>query len=157
MFNMSSKVQISKLKSHLGFWLRFVSNYVSYAFARKLAKHSITVAEWVILREIFEYNRSVSQNELVQSTGLTKGAISKLIARLIEKKLLSCKQDLDDRRYQTMELTEKAILLIPKLAGLADKNDCDFFACLNTNERNKLMLILQKIVKENKLTNLPIK
>ena len=44
---------LSDLKQHAGFWLRFVSNHVSHAFARKLLSSGVTVAEWVVLREMY--------------------------------------------------------------------------------------------------------
>ncbi|MEI9903207.1 MAG: hypothetical protein WDN06_03970 [Asticcacaulis sp.] len=44
----------SHLEAHLGYWMRFVSNHVSQAFARKVEAHGVTVAEWVVLRELFE-------------------------------------------------------------------------------------------------------
>ena len=34
---------VSDLKSHIGFWMRFVSNHVSQAFAAQLLRTGITV------------------------------------------------------------------------------------------------------------------
>ncbi|MFI5290109.1 MAG: MarR family transcriptional regulator, partial [Polyangia bacterium] len=45
---------VRPLEAHLGFWLRFVSNHVSQAFSRRLAAHEVSVAEWVVLRELLE-------------------------------------------------------------------------------------------------------
>ena len=45
---------VSHLEAHLGYWLRFVSNHVSHAFSRKLFARDVTVAEWVVLRELYE-------------------------------------------------------------------------------------------------------
>ena len=53
---MSEKV--SNLKSHLGFWMRMVSNNVSYSFANKLNSSGVTVAEWVVLREMYSTNKT---------------------------------------------------------------------------------------------------
>ena len=43
----------STLEDHAGYWLRYVSNHVSHAFARKVEAQGVTVAEWVLLREMF--------------------------------------------------------------------------------------------------------
>jgi hypothetical protein len=56
---MSGSVQhtgapVSGLQDHLGYWLRYVSNQVSHAFSVKLAAREVTVAEWVMLRELFD-------------------------------------------------------------------------------------------------------
>ena len=45
---------IAALGDHLGYWLRLVSNHVSGAFAEKLAARDISVAEWVLLRELYD-------------------------------------------------------------------------------------------------------
>ncbi|MGZ3727553.1 MAG: MarR family transcriptional regulator, partial [Pseudobdellovibrio sp.] len=49
----SLRPRASDLKSHIGYHLRVVSNAVSHSFARKLAVSGVTVAEWVILREMY--------------------------------------------------------------------------------------------------------
>ena len=86
---------ISDLKSHTGFWLRFVSNHLSQKFARRLDGSGVTVAEWVILREMFDAE-IVSPSLLASVTGLTRGAVSKLIERLREKKLLIRTESAED-------------------------------------------------------------
>lgn len=48
------KRNVSTLKSHIGYHMRVVSNEVSQAFAKKLRKYDVAVAEWVILREMYE-------------------------------------------------------------------------------------------------------
>ena len=63
------------LGAHLGYWLRFVSNHVSYAFARKLADKDVTAAEWVVLHELYG-ERAVAPSSLADRLGLTRGAIS---------------------------------------------------------------------------------
>ena len=50
---MQDKINISSLEDHTGYWLRCVSNYVSHAFARKLAEKDVTVAEWALMRVLY--------------------------------------------------------------------------------------------------------
>ncbi len=45
---------MSDLTSHLGYWLRYVSNHVSQALARKVESHGVTVAEWVLMRQLLD-------------------------------------------------------------------------------------------------------
>ena len=40
---------ISSLESHIGFWLRFVSNHVSNRFALLVEKEGVSISEWVAL------------------------------------------------------------------------------------------------------------
>jgi hypothetical protein len=44
----------SDLTAHLGYWLRYVSNHVSQPFARKVEARGVTVAEWVLMRQMLE-------------------------------------------------------------------------------------------------------
>jgi DNA-binding MarR family transcriptional regulator len=144
----------SDLHSHIGFWLRYVSNHVSHAFAQKLLASGVTVAEWVILREMFDRD-GAAPSDLAELTGLTRGAISKLADRLIAKKLLARSYAKDDRRYQTLALTTAGRSLVPTLAKLADENDEQFFAALSPKQRKRLVNTLKKLVEANHLSTLP--
>src|SRR5271156_5542511 len=126
--------KVSPLEAHLGYWLRFVSNHVSQAFAGKLAGRDVTVAEWVVLRELLNRD-AAAPSALAGRLGLTRGAISKLADRLIAKLLVTRTADKTDRRYQSLALTRAGRALVPKLSALADANDIEFFADLSSGER----------------------
>jgi DNA-binding MarR family transcriptional regulator len=144
----------SSLESHAGFWLRFVSNHVSHAFARKLGTTGVTVAEWVILRELFDTGET-SPSRLAASTGLTRGAVSKLVDRLLHKDLVTRVEAEGDRRFQDVKMTATGRALVPKLAALADQNDEEFFSQLSARERESLVATLKKLVLANKLKQIP--
>ncbi len=150
----SRPAKINDLRSHLGFWLRFVSNHVSHAFGRKLLQSGVTVAEWVILREMYD-REEMSPSVLAEVTGLTRGAVSKLIDRLLTKKLVARQDRTDDRRFQDISLTSAGRRLVPTLAAIADKNDTDFFKALSATERHVLLETLKKLVQANDLHQLP--
>ena len=149
--------QISNLHSHIGLWLRLVSNHVSHAFARKLETSGVTVAEWVILREMYGRNGTMPPSAVADLTGLTRGAISKLIDRLLVKKLVSRTDSVKDRRFQDICLTPKGTALVPQLAKIADANDSKFFSVLTQIERNTLIAILKKTATRHGLARIPIK
>lgn len=149
-----SAASVSTLASHTGFWLRLVSNHVSHSFARKLAGSGATVAEWVILREIFEAGKT-SPGRLATSTGLTRGAVSKLVERLVRKGLVSRTEADRDRRFQDVELTAAGRALVPRLAALADRNDQEFFSRLAAKEREALVITLKRLVALNDLKGTP--
>ena len=94
---MSDSPAVSHLTAHLGFWLRLVSNHVSHAFARKLHGAGVTVAEWVLLRELYQEAR-IGPSRLAERMGMTRGAISKLADRLVAKDLLEREDRADDAR-----------------------------------------------------------
>lgn len=146
---------ISNLHTHLGYWLRVVSNAVSQNFARKVRAEGVTVAEWVFLRMLFDAE-SIGPSQLAENMGMTRGAISKLADRLIEKSLIEREENPDDKRAHTLSLTNAGRALVPRLARLADENDAEFFDKLPHEERLRLELILKSIVSQRDLKNIPI-
>lgn len=145
---------ISPLESHLGYWLRYVSNHVSHSFQRKVAATGVTVAEWVLLREMYECE-AVSPTDLVEATGLTKGTISKLLARLERKRLAHRESVPQDRRGQIVTLTPTGRALVPELARLADFNDAEFFGHLSHRQRRQLEHTLRQLVSHHQLRAIP--
>jgi DNA-binding MarR family transcriptional regulator len=147
--------QVSPLEAHLGYWLRFVSNQVSHSFSVKLAGRDITVAEWVVLRELYECDDMVP-SALAQKIGMTRGAISKLVDRLSARGFVTRTTSDEDRRYQALALTAKGRAMVPKLAALADQNDADFFGHLKAAERESVKAIMREIVNRHGLKSVPV-
>jgi DNA-binding MarR family transcriptional regulator len=150
-----SKPPASDLTSHLGYWLRYVSNHVSNAFAQKLAVKDVTVAEWVLMRTLYAHE-AIAPSAVAREMGMTRGAITKLADRLIAKQLATRKADLVDGRAQTLALTKAAESLVPELAALADRNDAEFFDHLSIAERRGLADLLKGIVERHGLTAPPV-
>ncbi len=146
---------VSNLTAHVGFWLRYVSNHVSQAFARKLEGHGVTAAEWVVMRELHD-GEAVAPSRLAGRLGMTRGAITKLAERLIETSLATRKANPDDARAQTLTLTAQGRRLVPELAALADRNDAEFFDHLTAAETATLKRLLKGIVERRGLKTLPI-
>ena len=145
----------SELTAHLGFWLRTVSNHVSYAFAGKLAAKGVTAAEWVMMRALYGKG-PLPPSRIANEMGMTRGAITKLADRLINKSLIIRKADSDDGRAQTLALTPQGSSLVPELAALADQNDAEFFGDLTKAEREMLERLLKRLVKHGQMTAMPI-
>ena len=151
---MSRPTELSSLESHLGYWLRYVSNHVSHAFSLKLAARGVTVAEWVVLRELYEGETAPSA--LADRLGMTRGAISKLADRLIVKALIVRRATAGDRRFQSLALTRQGRAVIPKLAALADENDQEFFAALDRETRETIAAAMKDIVRRKGLRGAPV-
>lgn len=149
-----SGATVSGLESHTGFWLRFVSNHVSQAFARKLLNSGVTPAEWVVLRQMYD-QREMSPSVLADWIGMTRGAASKLVDRLLAKALVTRQERSDDRRFQNIALTPVGRRLVPRLAAIADQNDREFFTPLLLEEREALVTIMRKLVQAHGLQKLP--
>ncbi len=146
---------VSELESHLGYWLRFVSNHVSQGFQKKAEANGVTVSEWVVLREMYRLG-CTSPSVLAQVAGMSKGAVSKLIDRLESKGLVSKAILLADRRQHSIDLTSEGQELVPVLARLADQNDEDFFGKLPEQLRSDLQTAMKEVAREHHLKNVPL-
>jgi DNA-binding MarR family transcriptional regulator len=146
---------VKPLEAHLGYWLRFVSNHVSHAFSLKLDACDVTVAEWVILRELFEHE-TVAPSDLASRLGMTRGAISKLVDRLALKSFVAKTSSSDDRRYQALELTPNGRRLVPILSALADANEAEFFGHLEATELTMIENVMKKIVQRHGFRKVPV-
>jgi DNA-binding MarR family transcriptional regulator len=144
----------SPLTSHLGYWLRYVSNHVSHAFARKVEQEGVTVAEWVIMRELYD-RAEVAPSRLSERLGLTKGAVSKLSDRLLAKGLVVRRSHEVDGRAHLLALTEAGHALIPRLAALADSNETEFFEHLTEADRRTVERVMKDIVERRRLRTIP--
>lgn len=145
----------SPLDVHVGFWLRFVSNHVSQAFAAKVEGHGVTVAEWVVLRQLLTTG-ATAPSALAEGLGMTRGAISKLVDRLLAKQLVSRTAGQGDKRFQTVTLTPAGKRLVPTLAALADANDAEFFGHLGDEQRLALVELMKDIVRRHGLKDVPV-
>lgn len=151
---MAATKSTSALEDHAGYWLRYVSNHVSHAFSLKVEAQGVTVAEWVLLRELLDTGVAYP-SQLADALGMTRGAISKLVERLSRKKLVRRASSQGDQRFQTVELTAAGKRLVPVLARLADENDREFFGHLKPSEKAALVRLLQEIVRKHEWKELP--
>ena len=145
---------VSDLAAHLGFWLRFVSNHVSGAFADKIAERGVGVAEWVVMRALYDAP-ALAPSRVAEVIGMTRGAVTKLADKLIAKGLVRREADARDRRAQTLALTAKGRALLPKLAALADQNDEEFFGQLDPALVETIKDAMKEIVRRRGLTVIP--
>lgn len=152
---MAEKKSTSALEDHAGYWLRYVSNHISHAFAQKVEAQGVTVAEWVLLREMLDAG-AANPSQLADTVGLTRGAISKLIERLCRKELVVRSSSDSDRRYQSVELTAAGKQLVPVLAQFADENDRQFFGHLKPKEKHGLVSLLREIVRQHGWKDVPV-
>lgn len=146
---------ISDLNAHTGYLLRMVSNAVSLEFARKVASEDVTVAEWAMLRSLYG-NDAMAPSALADRMGMTKGAISKLAGRLIEKGMIKRDGNPDDRRGHSLSLSAAGAEKVPVLARLADENDTAFFAVLSGEAHESLRGVLYALIDKHGLSAMPV-
>lgn len=153
--NVRAKRCISGLEDHLGYWLRRVSNSVSGQFAQSLQVRQTSVAEWALLHLLFE-RQQATPGELAQASTLTRGAISKIVDKLQAKGWIKSRVNPEDSRGQILSLTPVGKRALPELAEIADRNDEQFFGCLDGNERSALHRLLSKLAEHHQVKGVPV-
>jgi DNA-binding MarR family transcriptional regulator len=146
---------VSDLNAHTGYLLRMVSNAVSQEFSRKVTSEDVTVAEWAMLRSLYGRD-ATAPSALADRMGMTKGAISKLAARLLEKGLIERDGNPDDKRGHSLSLSAAGAEKVPALARFADENDALFFAVLSGQEHETLRSLLCALIDGHGLSVMPV-
>ncbi len=152
---MRAKRSISELESHLGYCLRRVSNSVSGQFAQSLHVRQTSVAEWVLLRHLYE-RQQATPGDLAEASTMTRGAISKIVDKLQAKGWIKSRVNPKDSRGQILSLTPVGKRNLPELAEIADQNDEQFFACLDGDERSALRRLLSKVAEHHQIRDVPV-
>lgn len=153
--NQTPRPDVSRLETHLGYWLRLVSNAVSGSFARSLQARQTSVAEWVLLRCLYD-RREATPGELAEALVMTRGAISKIIDKLEAKGWIRSRIKPEDNRVQALSLTSAGRRVVPELAEIADQNDHRFFAHLDADERQALRHLLAKLANDHQIREVPL-
>jgi DNA-binding MarR family transcriptional regulator len=146
---------VSELETHLGYWLRRISNVVSGEFARSLQSRRVSVAEWVLLRQLRDLTQA-TPGEMAEALTMTRGAISKIVDKLQSKGWIRSTIKPEDNRVQLLSLTRAGLRVVPELADIADRNDQKFFACLDAEERTTLRYLLGKLASHHRIRQIPV-
>lgn len=142
---MSELFPTSGLRDHTGYWLRRLSDTVHTRFERALAGHDVTVAQWCVLIAVYK-GEATTPLEAAELIGIDRGAITRLVDRLVAKGLILRIADPVDRRSVRLVLTEQGRELTPRLAAIADRNDAHFFGGLSDAENRQLVGLLEKLL-----------
>ncbi len=139
----------SALPDHLGYWLRKLSHAVSTSFAERLAARGVSVAQWVVLRVLFD-GGSFPLKDIVARVEVDQGALSRMVDRLVARGWVRRVADAGDRRAVAISLTPAGRRLVPVLAAEADKNEEVFFSAITPSERREFLRTMQRLLVLNK-------
>jgi len=135
----------SDANSQLTFLVRALANFVSTNMRMRLAAKKVTVAEWTMLW-VLNGEPPIAPSLLAGRMGMSRGAISKLADRLIQKSLVVRTAHKEDGYDQTLALTPKGKKLFPALHTLAQETEAHFFDRLSWTDREALDRILKGLV-----------
>lgn len=129
----------------IGDWLRRAAARSEQQLATALAGENVTLHEWAVLRTL--HDGPAAPSEVAERTGLTRGAITKLVDRLrVRRMVVRAAGGSADRRRQTLALTGAGARLVARVAVLADASDAALVAGLDAADRERLATLLRRLV-----------
>jgi DNA-binding MarR family transcriptional regulator len=145
----SSPKTIIRPEDNVGFWLNVLSLAIARSFEKALERDGVTTPQWVVLRVL--YDRECSMNELAQAILLDHASTSRLVERLVQKKLVNREIPPEDRRSVRLSLTSAALDLVPKLASIAGGTDEAFFARISKTKKDQLLEIVMELIQKHEI------
>jgi len=108
-------------------------------------RHGVSLSEWRIIA-IVGTKQPINAGAIADRGLLEKSHISRLVARLIGRRLLSSELDRDDARKSWLYLTPGGRAIFDDIAVISLDRDRQFVAPLTARERNALDRLLDKLL-----------
>ncbi|MBC7990179.1 MAG: MarR family transcriptional regulator [Luteimonas sp.] len=133
------------LEHFLPYRLSVLSNRISQTIASAYAERfGIGITEWRVIAVLGRYS-GLSANGVAERTAMDKVAVSRALARLLERGLLQREPHGDDRRRSVLELSEAGYCVYDEVVPLALGYERALLAPLNRDERVVLDRLLAKL------------
>jgi DNA-binding MarR family transcriptional regulator len=126
--------------------LTYSVNQLNYQFLQQIKKHKLTDQQYNILMVLNTVNPSgpVSIGFIRERMPDKNSDVSRIVDRLVEKELVSRKENPNDRRQKDLEITEKGVTLISEM-GYCEKETENLFKYLTLDEVRQLNHLLDKL------------
>lgn len=133
------------LDSFLPYRLSVLSNRISQSIARLYAERfGISITEWRVIAVLGRYS-GLSANQVAERTAMDKVAVSRTLARLVERGLIARNTDDDDRRRSVLALSARGKRIHTQIAPLALEMEHKLLAGFDKEERRLLDRLLGKL------------
>ena len=133
------------LEHFLPYRLSVLSNRISSAIAREYSERlSLSVTEWRVMAVLGRYP-GLSASKVAQRTAMDKVAVSRAVARLLERSLIKREIHSDDRRRSVLALSEVGYSVYDEIAPMALGCVQRLVATLDDEEKAMLDRLLRKL------------
>ena len=137
-----------ELELFVPYRLSVLSNRISQTIATAYAERfGIGITEWRVIAVLGRY-AGLSANQVAERTAMDKVAVSRAVARLLERSLLQRDTHGDDRRRSVLELSEAGYKVYDEVVPLALGFERDLLSILDDEERAMLDRLLTKLAKK---------
>ena len=118
-----------------------------HAFKVYSRRFGLTFGEWRLLG-IVASNPTVTVNSAADLLGLDKGGVSRTVAQLLRRKLLSRQRDPNDRRRSILVLTPRGAQIHDEIAPFAIARDRRLLSVLSESQRKDVHAIVEALTGE---------
>jgi len=133
------------LETFLPYRLSVLSNRVSQTIADLYQKRfGLAITEWRVMAVLGRFP-DLSANEVAERTAMDKVAVSRAVARLLERGLIKREIHSDDRRRSVLTLSEVGYSVYDEIAPMALACEARLIATLDDEERAMLDRLLVKL------------
>ena len=136
---------VLELELFLPYRLSVLSNRVSQTIANTYSQRfGLAVTEWRVIAILGRYP-DLSANEVAERTAMDKVAVSRAVARLLERNLLQRATDGEDRRRSVLTLSENGYRIYDEVVPLALGYEHDLLSSLSEQEQAMLDHLMRKL------------
>ena len=133
------------LDQFLPYRLSVLTNRISRGLAALYSERfDISVTEWRVIAVLGRYP-GLSANNVAERTAMDKVAVSRAVARLLERDLLLREMHDSDRRRSVLELSEAGYAVYDVIVPLALDYQRSVLAPLDADERAQLASLMAKL------------
>lgn len=133
------------LENFLPYRLSVLSNRVSQTIADMYQKRfGLAITEWRVMAVLGRFP-DLSANEVAERTAMDKVAVSRAVARLLERDLIKREIHSDDRRRSVLALSATGYTIYDEIAPMALASEQRLIATLDAQERATLESLLVKL------------
>ena len=136
---------VLELEHFLPYRLSILSNRISQTISGLYGQRfGLAVTEWRIMAVLGRYPE-LSAGEVAERTAMDKVAVSRALARLLERGLVQRDTHGDDRRRSVLELSPVGYTVYDAVAPMALECERRLLAGLDENERAQLDTLIAKL------------
>ena len=136
------------LDRFLPYRLSVLSNRISQAIAKLYqARFGFGITEWRVIAVLGRFPE-LSANAVAERTAMDKVAVSRAVAHLLERGLLTREMHGDDRRRSVLNLSEAGYRIYDEIVPLALGRERELLAALTPEERVQLDRIMDKLANQ---------
>lgn len=136
------------LDRHLPHRLVTLANRLEqHAYAVYSRRFGLTFGEWRVLAVVAS-NPAITVNRAAELLGLDKGGVSRTIAQLLRRKLLTRRRDPADRRRAALALTPRGRRIHDEIAPFAVARDRRLLSMLSAAQRRDVHAIVDALTRE---------